>query len=85
MEKYRVVGAKQQQCNGKIFRAEFLVDCLPEEACKGNFAARNALDIEGYKHTDAPFFYGKVDALGYVFAGKNLVRELEDSSDAMEG
>ena len=66
---YRVL---QKDLRGKEFIPEFIIDCLPMAACQGNWAARNALKIEGYKVEDAPFWYGKVGAFGYVFAEKHL-------------
>lgn len=61
---------------GKELRIEGLLDdvmgrriCLPELAMK-NIAAFNALEREKYKITDAPFYYGKMGALGYIIAEK---------------
>ncbi len=45
---------------------------LPTLASKGNWAAINAIQIDNYKYTDAPFYYGKIDSLGYIISGKDL-------------
>ena len=42
-------------------------------ACfKGNIAARNALYREQYTIDDAPFYYGKMGALGYIISHKDF-------------
>ena len=45
-------------------------DVLPMIASKGNPAAINALEVDGYKYTDAPFYYGKIGSLGYILSKK---------------
>lgn len=45
---------------------------LPTLAAKGNWAARNALSIDEYKAEDAPFYYGKIGALGYIISKADL-------------
>jgi hypothetical protein len=47
-------------------------DTLPELAMTGNWAAYNAMEIDGYKADDAPFYYGKIGGLGYIIAEKDL-------------
>jgi len=80
---WKVRGAKTNR--GREFVPEFIVECLPAEACKGNWAARNALDIEGYTISDAPFWYGKVGALGYIYSEKHLNQNPENQKTQSEG
>lgn len=70
---------KKGQMKDKIFIVEGTIadicgsDCLPELACfHGNWAARNALEHEKYTIDDAPFYYGKIGTLGFIFAEKDL-------------
>lgn len=39
---------------------------LPFLSCEGNMAARNAINIDGFKVENEPFIYVKVDSLGYI-------------------
>lgn len=41
-------------------------------AVQGNMAARNAIDIDHYTIDDRPFYYGKIDHLGYIISAKDL-------------
>jgi hypothetical protein len=46
---------------------------LPYLACfKGNPAAINAMEREGYKFDDGPFYYCKMGALGYIISEKDF-------------
>lgn len=47
--------------------------CLPYLATfGGNWAARNAMEVDKYTIDDAPFYYGKIGSLGYIIAEKDL-------------
>jgi len=39
---------------------------------KGNMAAKNAIEENKYTYDDAPFYYGKIDSLGYIISKKDL-------------
>lgn len=41
-------------------------------ACTGNWAARNALEIDKYTISNAPFYYGKIGNLGYIISHEHL-------------
>lgn len=45
---------------------------LPMLAISGNWAAINALEIDKYTVADEPFYYGKIDSLGYIISKKDL-------------
>lgn len=45
---------------------------LPMLAVRGNWAAINAITIDRYTINDAPFYYGKIGALGYIISKKDL-------------
>lgn len=78
--KPRTISKKVRQADlrGKEFIPEFIIQCLPTAAFQGNMAAENALDIEQYKFEDAPFWYGRVGAFGYVIAERHLEKEQGD-------
>jgi hypothetical protein len=58
---------------GQEFRIEGIIEqSLPMLASQGNWAARNALEIDGYTIDHAPFYYGKVGSLGYVLSEKDI-------------
>ena len=62
-ETFLVEGTIQEVCGD---------DCLPSIAMQGNWAARNALDIDEYLYEDRPFYYGKIAGLGFIIAEKDL-------------
>lgn len=70
---------KRGRFKGETFKIEgkiediFKEDCLPLIASTGNLAAINALEIDNYKYTDAPFYYGKIRALGYILSEKEWI------------
>lgn len=72
------VKIKNGRFKGDNFRIEGLIkdicgdDCLPSLACKGNFAANNALEIDKYTVDDEPFYYGKIGSLGYIISSNDL-------------
>jgi len=74
----KIIIIKSGRFKGKKFRVEGTLEeiggstCLVELASQGNFAAKNALYYDGYKHNDAPFYYGKIDDLGYIISKKDL-------------
>ena len=45
---------------------------LPSLSCYGNLAAKNALEIDKYTIDDAPFYYGKIENLGYIISKHDL-------------
>lgn len=45
---------------------------LPTLATGGNWAAINAIKVDGYKVNDAPFYYGKIGSLGYIISHEDL-------------
>lgn len=45
---------------------------LPMLATTGNWAARNAIEIDRYTVKDEPFYYGHIGGLGYIISGKDL-------------
>ena len=45
---------------------------LPSLAMGGNWAARDALEIDKYVVTDAPFYYGKIGGLGHIISKHDL-------------
>lgn len=64
---------------GKIFWMENELKDMPggvtslaQLAAKGNWAAKNALFIDKYKEDDGPFYYGKIDSLGYIISKYDL-------------
>jgi len=67
---------------GKEFHLESDIRELPggEEslaflALNGNISAQNAIDIDGYTYHDKPFYYGKIDGLGYIISHKDLYND----------
>lgn len=77
MKKVRIKGGRFK---GKTFlleneiskMSESKTSCLATLACEGNMAALNAIEIDKYTLNDAPFYYGKIDSLGYIISGKHL-------------
>ena len=70
---------KRGRFKGETFEIEGTIkevmgtDCLPELAMfKGNMAALNALNIDNYNITDAPFYYGKIGIMGYIISKKDF-------------
>ncbi len=57
---------------GKQFELEGKTMPLPVLIARGNWPARNAIDIDGYTGGDAPFYYGQIAGLGYIIAHKDL-------------
>lgn len=63
---------------GETFRIEATIDDMEgapvtlEQIANRNWAARNALDIDGYTEADKPFYYGKIGSLGYIISAKDL-------------
>lgn len=45
---------------------------LPDLVSQGNWAAHNAIEIDKYTIADEPFYYGKIDGLGYIISAKDL-------------
>lgn len=83
---------------GKTFEIEgtikevFGTDCLPELDCvKGIIAAKNAIDIDKYTIEDEPFYYGKINHLGYILShkefetNKEIVEEKKTLSESAKG
>ena len=52
-------------------------NCLPLLAMQGNWAAKNACDIDGYNVYDEPFYYGKIGGLGCILSAKDLGLDLK--------
>ncbi len=75
MREIKIIGGRFKD---KIFKLEGTVQevcgdsSLPMLASRGNYAALNAMEIDKYKHDDAPFYYGKIGGLGYIIAKKDL-------------
>ena len=57
-------------------------NCLPTLMSMGNWAAKNALEIEKYTIDDAPFLYGKIGNLGYIVSEKDLGEEVPDGEES---
>ncbi len=66
---------------GNTFRVEGTIEEVEQSqapitlmslARKGRPAAHNALMIDRYSEEDRPFYYGKIGALGYIIAEKDL-------------
>lgn len=73
-KKFIVKDCKFKKINGCEFIVEFKVkELLVDLMFAGNWAARNAIEIEEYKFNDSPFYYGKIGDLGYIISEKNLV------------
>lgn len=71
--KEEIIKVKKGRFKGMDFRLEGVIDDdLPYLASQGNWAAKNAINIDGYKIQDVPFYYGKVDNLGYVISLHDL-------------
>ena len=45
---------------------------LPVLAIMGNMAAYNAIVLDGYTDKEGPFYYGKIEYLGYIVSEKDL-------------
>lgn len=71
--------------NGRFAGKDFLLEAdirqmpgcnqltdLPSLAMTGNYAAANALTVDNYRAGDAPFYYGKIGALGYIVSHFDL-------------
>lgn len=72
-QKEEIVTIKYGRFGGEEFRIEGVItQPLPYLASLGNWAARNALEIDGYTDDHAPFYYGKIDNLGYVISEKDI-------------
>lgn len=71
--KEEIVIVKKGRFKGQEFRLEGVIDeDLPFLASQGNYAAKNALEIDKYTLQDVPFFYGKIGSLGYVISQHDL-------------
>ncbi|MCP6727371.1 MAG: hypothetical protein KJI69_05180 [Patescibacteria group bacterium] len=78
----KIVTVKNGRFKGEEFRIEDDINDmeprmrggtdLPTLAMRGNWAAKNALQIDKYTIDDAPFYYGKIGALGYVISKHDL-------------
>ena len=73
------ITVKKGRFKGEVFEMEADIEDMPGGnmglpflASQGNFAARNALQIDEYTFMDAPFYYGKIGSLGYIISGKDL-------------
>lgn len=75
-----IIKVKHGRFKGQDFEVEGLIQDirggstknLPELAFDGNWAAKNALEIDKYGVDDEPFYYGKIGALGYIISAKDL-------------
>lgn len=56
----------------KIDKKVKIDPCLPLLVSKGNWAAKNAIEIDGYTIADAPFVYGKIGSLGYILSAADI-------------
>ena len=72
------IKVKRGRFKGKIFKLEGLIEdvcgdnSLAVLCCRGNYAAKNAFDIDKYTVYDEPFYYGKIGSLGYIISAKDL-------------
>ncbi len=68
-----VIKVKYGRFKGQDFRVEGIIDDdLPFLAANGNWAARNAINIDKYTLQNLPFYYGKIGALGYIISEEDL-------------
>lgn len=66
---------KKGRLKGQLCRVDNSVkvdDCLPLLMNQGNWATKNAIEIDGFTIKNAPFIYVKVDGLGYIIP-KNYI------------
>lgn len=77
--KEKTVIVKSGRFKGQEFRIENELKDMPGGtdnllllASRGNWAARNAIEIDGYISSDAPFYYGKIGAFGYIISKNDL-------------
>ena len=76
-----LIKIKHGRFKGQLFRVEGLIqdirsgggtEDLHELAFDGNWAAKNAIEIDKYSIENKPFYYGKIGALGYIISAKDL-------------
>ena len=63
---------KEYKMEGEISKVEGHKTDLPTLWDRGNYAAKNAMEIDNYTVDDEPFYYGKIDGFGYIISHKDI-------------
>ena len=79
--KNKTVTVQHGRFKGEEFRIEDDIANMPPQGggtdlssltMGGNWAAKNALEVDKYVTEDAPFYYGKIGSLGYINSKHDL-------------
>lgn len=81
---------RRKVTSGRLKGAEFDVEGPVLDVCgsnclvtlalsQGNFAALNAIRLDGYTVNDGPFYYGKIGGMGYIIAEQDFAPQPPDS------